>query len=360
MGDSRMTAGRMPTPASRGSARRRGANARRLLPALVTVALAGSACGGDGGPKRATADDYDPPPSVPATTAPPLIAPPTGPLAPLLGVSATAAVAARPAVAVPVRLGSNVPTPVGLEKADLVVWEAGGRRLVALFQSRDAVVGPVDVVTPSEVRLLPVLRPLLAGAGGSKRFRTQVDKAGLDLLDPSGPAEPAYASMGQGSVSVDTTKLRAAAPAGKIAPPGMFPFADPGQPPATTKVKGAAKASITRPGLSTVASTWDVKSGLWRTTGDGFAVRTANVVVLTMAYRTVEGSDDGYSVTTPVFFGSGAATVLAGGSSVPAAWRRPGAKLIYVVVDGGGVPVRLRRGSTLLVLAPPGSAVAAS
>ena len=192
------------------------AKSLRLLALPLGVALLAAGCGG--GP-AASLQPGDAAASAASTTAPAATAPAaaSGPVAPLTGLPTSAAVAARPAIAVRVPLEGGI----GLNDADLVYQEyerATLPQVLAIFQSKDAAeIGPVGGVRPADPALLPSLRPLYANTGGASGTEGLLEKAAITQVTSSAAAS-AYRS-GTAGLMTSTAGVLAAAPRGAKAPP---------------------------------------------------------------------------------------------------------------------------------------------
>ncbi|PZS33621.1 MAG: hypothetical protein DLM59_06145 [Pseudonocardiales bacterium] len=267
----------------------------------------------------------------------------TGPVAPLTGMTTTAAMAARPAIAVIVGVAGGS-SPYGLSTADVVYAEyaeGGLVRLVAVFQSRDSArVGPVTSTRPTDPKLLTVLHGCAAFSGGTSGFVKQLSGAGVCELSAPGSAA--------------TPSLFAAAPHGLRPPPGVVPFAGPGQPLAAGR-KVAHRLVVTMPGRATQTWTYDAAAALWRSAVGGTPVAAATVEVLVMPYNAIVVHHPLATIQSAAVLGSGPATVVSGGFGVQGSWYRPSAKTLANVVDGSKKVVYPNHGAIWTVLAPSGS-----
>jgi hypothetical protein len=333
------------------SARRRpaGRSIRPALAALVAFALAG--CGGSG--HASTPVATPPSPSAVPSTAAPTVSP--GPAAPLTGLPVSAAVAARPAMAVLVGLPSGASGPAGLTQADIVYAEFAERgltRLIAVYQSRDAArVGPVTTARPADPKLLAVFKGCVGFAGGASGFVSQLSAAGV-----CGISSVDRPSLFPGGFTA-TGPLYAAAAKGRPAPPPTSAFATPGQPLAAKGLSAATSLAVTPPGHAAQRWTYDAKAKLWRSVVAGTPVATATVEVLVMPYKSIVSHHPLTTLSSALVLGQGAATVVSGGMATRGSWYRPSAKLLTNVVDGAQQLVHPVPGSTWVLLAPTGSSV---
>ncbi|MBO4205144.1 DUF3048 domain-containing protein, partial [Micromonospora echinofusca] len=273
------------------------------------------------------------------------------PLAPLSGLPVTKAeVAARPAVAAPIRVTSTT-TPAGLDAADLVYQEfaeAGSLHLTAIFQSRDVTrIGPVTEIRPVDIRSVGVLQPVVGYTGGPTGFLSQFEDSGLTGVTPT--SRKAAFSAGYTS----TAALLAAAPSGSTAPTALFQHAETGTPLASQDVTTAGTLTVAAPGHPTQTWRYDPASGTWQGRVGRVTVSAASVVVLTMPYRTLTvRKPSPRSLPGAQVFGDGAALVVSGPSTAKAKWRKPGQKAVCHVTDLAGVPIRPRPGTAWVVYAP--------
>ncbi len=284
-------------------------------------------------------------------------------VAPLTGLPASGARAAgRPAVAVPVS-GSQ---PQGLGSADVVYEElTSPLRYLAIFQSRDnGSVGPVGQTRPTDAQALSVLHPLAAYDGGTPSFIRVLDAS--DVVDVGYASHPAlYRQAAQGP-TVSTGQVQQAARG--TAPPQLFTYqgSGVGDAPAfaSTGVRRAATLRVTAPGQATQVWTFDARAHSWRQVAGGPAVRAANVVVQDVPYKTVYLSRKyGLTTTSARVVGSGSALIVSetgatagsSGTAVKGTWSKPGLRAVTAYLDARNSPVGFQRGSTWVILAPPGT-----
>ena len=342
---------------------------RRGLLRLGLGALGGGALGGAALAGCAPGARPVAPAVLAAATPTPTSASPAGTpfgLAPLTGLpAASAALADRPALVVDLWFAGAAPAPTGLDRADLVFEEvtgAGARRLMAVYQSRDAPrIGPVADTWPSDIRNLPLLHPLVASRGGPAKFATVLGST-AGLTDVSYPRHSGAYSLVSGvrspyNVVTSSAALYALAPAGAAPPPGVLPVQENGLPLATTGVVAAGRVTVTVPGEPAVV--WSAGAAGWQRQGSS-GLAYPNLAVLVMPYRSVPTHNNGPSVRTAAVYGSGAGWLAAGRQAVRGSWSRKGAFGAALIVDAAGVPARAVTGSTWIFYAPSGSTVTVS
>jgi hypothetical protein len=328
-------------------------NRRHLLRgalASVTVAVTGPSAGCSEPPPPLT-DVVDPGEPAPAPSPTP-----SAPTAPLSGTpAASEAVAARAAVAVPIRVAPGA-TPAGLAGADIIYQEygeAGSLHLAAVFHSREAPrIGPVTEIRPTDVRTLTVLRPFVAYAGGPTGFVSQLTRAGLAGVTPGGKQAAFTGAF------TSTAALFKLTPRDALPPPPVFDYATVGTPLATRNVAPAAELSVAVPGRPPQVWRYDAASAAWQGRAGKATVPAASVIVLTMPYRTLSvRKPTSRSLPAAKVFGEGAAVAVSGPSSAKARWRKPGQKLVCHVTDLAGFPIRPRPGTAWVVYAPSNAKV---
>jgi hypothetical protein len=328
------------------------------------LALAVAACGS--GSHDTAADDGTPSGGASTSASPSSSASPSGsasspgivaegPTAPLTGLpAASEAMARRPVVAVDIGAGD----PRGLSAADVVFQESGSAsvtRLVALYQSKDATVGPVGQTRPADGKLLGFFRPVLADTGGPKGFVAVLRTFPVVDATP-GRASEAYSGSG-GARSVSTAKLREHARSGATAPRGAFTFAGDGDRFARTGGRAAGSLTVTVDGRQVAAWTYDPSRRVW-TSSTGPRATAANVVVEQVKFKTVQTHHPiGQKLPSAVPFGRGDAVVVSGGRGARGSYWQPGPNLPTNYADADGVPLRLQRGRTWIVLVPTGARI---
>lgn len=335
------------------------ANSRRgrlLFGSLVCLSLGLAACSTPATSDSSSGGELPSPSASPsaATSAPPADAI----LAPLTGVATTAAVAARPAVAVPIVIGGSRP-PSGIGSADIVYAEWDGQtgiRLLALFQSQDNPgVGPVAGLAPSDAKLLPVVKPVLAAGPSYVKFSRLAAAAGLNVATTD--AHPTAYQQSGGIAYASTAALRALAVPGTTAPQGLFPLAAPDDKLAAIGVRPVTQFKVPSAARPVFSWSWDAGQKRWRATIGGAAVSAANVIVLVMPYKTVLAkAPQGPPVPTANIFGTGSAYAVSGAFGASGRWARNGPIKIHTVATADGVTMRFQPGPTWVILVPTGNA----
>ena len=288
--------------------------------------------------------------------------------APLTGLPATGARAAgRPAVAVPLSGGQ----PQGLGSADVVYEElTSPPRYIAVFQSRgDASVGPVGQTRPTDGQALSVLHPLAAYDGGTPSFIRVLDESAV--VDVGYASHPSlYHPAAQGP-TVSTGQVQQAAR--DTAPPQLFTYqgSGVGDAPgfASTGAWRASVLRVTAPGQATQVWKYGARTHGWRQTAGGPPVRVANVVVQDVPYKTVFLSHKfGLTTSSARVVGSGSALIVSGagtaagnsGTAVKGTWSKMGLRSVTAYLDARNTPIGFQRGTTWVILAPPGTRASTS
>ena len=162
------------------------------------MALASCSAGPDASPGQADTSSAAATASAGAEGGAATVESSAGPVAPLTGLTVTAAIAQRPAVAVAVA-GSD---PVGLGSADLVFAEITTPvRYLAIFQSDEAsTVGPVTSIRPTDGQALSMLHPLTSYDGGTSSFISELDAT--KIIDDGYAGHASLYSAGPGGLTV--------------------------------------------------------------------------------------------------------------------------------------------------------------
>ena len=281
-----------------------------------------------------------------------------GSVAPLTGLSVTAAIAQRPAVAVAVS-GSD---PVGLGVADLVLQEmAGPVRYLAVFQSAEAsAVGPVTSTRPTDGQALSVLHPLTSYDGGTTSFVSVLDAT--KIVDYGYARHASLYSGGSGGPTVSTAAL-AAAGRSDGPPPELFGYRLPGDSLATADETHPTSVRVEAPGEPAEQWNFDARTDRWVQTAGGPPVSVANLVVQIVSFKTVYLSRKfGQTAQSALFIGKGAATAFSGtapgesgGTGAAGSWAKPGVAAVTNYFDAAGQPMSFEPGPTWIVLAPAGT-----
>jgi hypothetical protein len=281
-----------------------------------------------------------------------------GSVAPLTGLSVTAVIAQRPAVAVAVA-GSD---PVGLGSADLVLQEmAGPVRYLAVFQSAEAsTVGPVTSTRPTDGQALSVLHPLTSYDGGTTSFISVLDAT--KIIDDGYAGHASLYSGGSGGPTISTAAL-AAAGRSDGPPPALFGYRLPDDSLASADETHPTSVRVEAPGE--LAEQWNFNPGTdrWVQTAGGPRVSVANLVVQIVSFKTVYLSRKyGETVPSARVIGRGAVTVFSGaapggtgGTAAAGSWAKPGITAVTNYFDTAGQPMSFTPGPTWVVLAPAGT-----
>lgn len=278
-------------------------------------------------------------------------------MAPLTGLPTAAAVAARPAVAVPILLdATHIPT--GLGHADVVYaeWNGGtGIHLVAIFQSQDdASVGPVSGLLPVDAKLLPVLRPVVAAGTTYAKFLklAQAEKLNIAAL---GTQSTPYHTAPDGAAYVSTSALRALAVKGVLPPASLFPFAGARQPLAAGQ-KPVTHLNVPASGNPVFAWSFDAAHHRWLGTVGNLRVSATSVVVLETPFKTVNAHfPQGPIVNSAQVFGSGTAYAVSGPVGAVGHWARSGPLKLTDVFAVDNFGMRLTPGPIWVIIAPAGT-----
>jgi hypothetical protein len=281
-----------------------------------------------------------------------------GSVAPLTGLSVTAAIAQRPAVAVAVA-GSD---PVGLGFADLVFQELTGPvRYLAVFQSAEpSTVGPVTSTRPTDGQALSVLHPLTSYDGGTTAFISVLDAT--KIIDDGYARHASLYSGGSGGPTVSTAAL-AAAGRSDGPPPELFGYRQPGDSLASADETHPTSVRVEAPGEPAEQWNFDAGTDRWVQTAGGPRVSVANLVVQIVSFKTVYLSRKyGQTVQSALFTGKGAATAFSGtapgesgGTGAAGSWAKPGIAAVTNYFDAAGQPMSFEPGPTWVVLAPAGT-----
>jgi hypothetical protein len=293
----------------------------------------------------------DPPVDPKSVQKPAQVSAPNG-FAPLTGVpAASKEAAARPALAVAVRLGGRV---TGVESADFVYHEAGSERLVALFQTKlPKRVGPVAEARPFDAKMLPVTGAMVATTDGPEKFVRQLVKAkGVASVTPAN-----YRTGFRGGYAIPATLLRKP-PKAAHTPPKLASYANPGQ---RLAARGgpARRLTVELPGDDEVW-VYDAAAKLWRREGrPEFAA--ANVVVQLARFKRAEIKQANLSVPTVRPYGKGNATVVSagpqGGQQTVGTWRKSGTYQAVAYGTGRAKPMLFTPGPTWVIIAPIGTKI---
>ena len=279
-------------------------------------------------------------------------------MAPLTGLTVTAPIAQRPAVAVAMA-GSAL---AGIGSADLVFEEVTSPvRYLAVFQSNEASqVGPVTGTRPTDGQVLSVLHPLTSYDGGTSAFIAALDAT--KIIDDGYQGHAALYSAGSAGLTVSSAAL-ASAGRSDGPPPPLFSYRAPGTSLASAQESHPASVQVDIPGQPAQQWNFDARSDRWVETAGGPRVSVANLIVQIVSFRTVY-LNQRYGLTTQSarVFGKGQATVISGaaagtsgGTAAVGTWDKPGLAAITNYFDVAHLPMNLEPGPTFVVLAPTGT-----
>lgn len=308
-------------------------------------------------------------PAAPATgsrAAPPSV--PSVPSARVDPLTGLAPAGAAPVVVLKVDNGPLArPYQRGLSGAVVVyqeLIEGGSTRFIALYDDGYAgEVGPIRSVRESDAALLGQYGPVALGFSGGNTgvkagFRAAV--LGGRILDASYDRLPGIYRLGEQRADArnfftSPAKVAAAVPgATRVRPAGLrfWPVAS-GSPVSTATASFVAG--------STVRVHYLPADGVWQVFQDGRLMpgyTPTNIVLQQVQvppsrYVDVRGSNTPYTVT----IGSGPVSVLRGGLRVDGWWQRANVSGVTRYLDGQGRDLRLKPGSTLVLLVPAGRAL---
>ena len=342
---------------------------RRATACLAALALLGAGACSSGGESTklpaASAGDAD----APTTTEAPLRVAAT-----LTGLAVDPGAVDRPAVSVKVDNSPQGRPQSGLDKADVVFEEkveGGVTRFIAVFHSQDAdLVGPIRSLRTTDPAVVSAVGGVFVFSDGVAVSLKKLKGAPVSTVSeregagpftyPKGKVRP-LATFGS------TTKLRKAGETASTKPPQpLFAFLSDGEAFAASGAVPAAKATVDFGGRTVASVEWDATTSRWlRTTNgtahsvaDGSRLSFTNVVIQKTPYKGVGYNDSsGHRVDEAAVVGTGEATILVDGKQVKATWSKPTATSATTYTDTAGLPVRLRAGTTLVVLAPTGNSV---
>ena len=325
---------------------------------IITV-LSGCSAAVDSSPTATARSAASSPASVEAgSTASARPTAPAGSVAPLTGLSVTAAVALRPAVAVAVA-GSD---PVGLSSADLVFQEMTVPvRYLAVFQSDEAsTVGTVTSTNPSDGQTLSVLHPLTGYDGGTSSFISVLDAS--KIIDDGYAGHASLYSAGSDGLTVSTAALVAAGPS-DAPPPPLFAYRLPSQPLATVDESHPTSVKVEVTGQPAEQWDFDARADRWVQVAGGPRMSVANLVVQIVSFKTVYLSRKyGETTQSARVIGTGQAMVFSGtapggdgGTAAAGSWSKPGLAAVTNYFDTAHLPMDFVPGPTWIVLAPAGT-----
>jgi Protein of unknown function (DUF3048) N-terminal domain/Protein of unknown function (DUF3048) C-terminal domain len=282
-------------------------------------------------------------------------------LAPLTGLPASAAAAARPAVAL-VLSGRH---PAGLRSADVVFVEitAPAVRYIAVFQSMTAArVGPITSTRPADGMALSVLHPLTGYDGGSAGFREVLHSTKVVAVGYAGHRDLYRA--GAGGITTSTSAIGHAA--WDTAPPPLLEYQ--GEPGigdrlASAGLRRVSSLRVAIPGRPAQAWRYDARARRWALVSGGPRVMTSNLIVQDVAYKQVFQSHRlGITVPSARVIGAGRMLAVSGsrsgeGQAARGTWSKPGLPAVTNFLDAHDLPMAFLPGPTWIILAPHGTRV---
>jgi hypothetical protein len=282
------------------------------------------------------------------------------PVAPLTGLTVTAAIAQRPAVAVAVAS----PALAGLGSADVIFEEITSPvRFLAVFQSNEAsLVGPVTSTRPTDGQVLSVLHPLASYDGGTSAFISVLDAT--KVVDDGYAGHASLYSSGSAGLTVSTVAL-AAAGRSDGPPPPLFSYRAPGTSLASTQETHPTSVQVSIPGQPAEQWNFDSQADRWVETAGGPRVSVANVIIQIVSFRSVYLSRR-YGLTTQSaqVIGSGQATIFSGaapgqsgGTAASGTWYKPGLAAVTNYFDAAHALMNFVPGPTFVVLTPAGTRI---
>jgi hypothetical protein len=332
--------------------------ARPVAAGLAVVAgLAVAACGQVPSPVGAAL-----PPASPSARSSPPGASATRAIAPLTGLpAASAADAARPAVA----LAVAGPSPRGLTAADVVFEEITSPvRYIAVYQSRDAAgVGPITTTEPTDRTALAVLRPIVGyDNAAAPYFIKLLDKS--KIIDAGYSGHASLYSSGTAGLTTSTRAISRVA-RGAAAPQPLFSYRGAGAGGSTLASKEfrCTSVSVAMPGAGTEKWAFNQGTDRWDLTRNGPRVAVANLVVQTVRYKQINVSQ-GIVVPIAEITGNGRAEVFSGtvsggsgGSCAVGTWSKPHVNELTNYFGSTGTPMAFQPGPTWVIFAPPATHV---
>jgi hypothetical protein len=247
-------------------------------------------------------------------------------------------------------------------------------RYIAVFQSSSADdAGPVTSTRPTDGMALSVLHPLLGYDGGTTGFVALLHQSKVIDFGYAGHSE-LYRTSAAGVTASPGDFWRVG---GKLdgAPPELYQYRGAGPNGvtqlATDGVRGISVVRLSIPGAPTQVWQFDAGTDRWIQTAGGPRVAVSNLIIQTVAYKTVYLSHR-YGVTAesartvgagPVLVVTGTADTTAtsrGGLAAAGTWHRPGVNALTSYVDDRDLPMALQPGPTWVIFAPGTSRVQTS
>lgn len=340
-------------------------NPRVALVVLAVICVGVPACSDDDPPAAAPSTSTTTSTTSTTTSSTTTSTVPAGPPAPLTGLPSAAdrqLALLRPALGIKVDNHPDAIPQQGLNAADIVIEEKveGISRLLVVFQTNDAAVGPVRSARFSDPNLLGMFGvPLFGWSGANDKVESNVARVpwvvNVNWDRYPGAYSRRSVHAAPHNLYTDTTTLYTKAQPGQAPPPPQFSYLGAGQTnPGAVPVAGAEL----RVGDTPSQWVWDAAAGSWtrweygrrHATEDAGQVTATNVVILETRYT-------GGSVSpTAVSVGRGTAWVLTGGTWVQGTWSRNGPNTTYSVVGADGQPIKLNPGRTWIELPTSGNA----
>lgn len=338
---------------------------RRLVFALVAVAVAATACSGSGRPAEPGRPGSQPSPTPP-------------PVAPLTGLPASdASVLARPALAIKVENASDARPQAGLGRADVVYEEeveGGITRFMAIFHSSEApLIGPVRSVRLEDPDLAAQYRAVLVYSGGARHVVRAVEHSGLETVTEDTPGKALYRRSSRRAphnLYTSTARLWQVVGKGQGPPPAVFEYSATLPTPAPTAAPTATPSP--QPGSRLTVRFHPAYVSQWRyrparkvyvryQTGaphrleDGTQIQARNVVAMVVRFRLSQHLDAaGNRTPEAIVTGSGQAMLLRDGRLLHGRWSRRSLVELTTFTTETGERMTLAPGNTWIELVPQG------
>jgi len=214
---------------------------------------------------------------------------------------------------------------------------------------------------------------LFAYSGGIPPFVSLIDSTGITDVGADDDGSAYYRSNARNApdnLYTSTSVLRQRTPAGAAPPPPLFDythekFSEPGE-------RAVSRVAVTMSGATVATWSYDAATRQWdrSTNGQpqtvavgpalspGPPVAFTNIIVEMVPYQNTGYIDPaGNPVPDANTVGSGQAVILSDGESADATWSKPSPSAITTYQATDGSPVRLRPGTTWVMLAPQGAPI---
>ncbi|MEE9417415.1 MAG: DUF3048 domain-containing protein [Acidimicrobiales bacterium] len=271
----------------------------------------------------------------------------------------------QPAVVVKVANTPRAIPQTGLHKADIVIEEqveGGLTRFLAIFQTKQAVVGPVRSIRSTDIAIVNSLNtPAVLFSGGNRTFVDLIRQQ--DIIEVSeGRCPNSYRriSARKPPYNLYTRTGVVAQGIDSKAPPTQFRFRRKGD---KTGGVRARRARITY-SANLVDWQWHPKKKVWQrwqkgrphTVAAGKQISAENVIIVEVKRVDSGLRDSGRNVVTEdIFVGDGRALILTKGRVIRAHWNRPSLSSVPTFVERkSGKLVRITRGKTWIQMAARG------